>query len=103
MTNTSNERRIHPRIEINGSIAIHTEDSNEPYPGELEDLSMGGARIWIDKRLPESSQLLFRIESNDIEELSQEFIATLLHVLPERKESMYGYGCRIEEPGKFKN
>ena len=103
MTNTSDERRINPRIEIKGNITFHTEDSNESYLGELEDLSIGGARIWIDKKLPASSQLLFRVESNDIEELSQEFIATLLHVLPEKKESMYGYGCRIEEPDKPKN
>ena len=103
MTNTSDERRLYPRIEINGDITYHTENSNESNPGELEDLSIGGARIWIDKKLPESSQLLLRVESDDIEELSLEFIATLLHVLPERKESMYGYGCRIEEPDKPKN
>ena len=97
MNDMSSERRLNPRMEINGNMTYHTGDSDEIRQGELENLSLHGARIWIDQELPADSQLHIRVVANDVEEQSMEFKATLLHKLPQRKMSMHGYGCIIEE------
>ena len=97
MTSVSLERRLKPRIEINGKMTYQTEDSNDTLYGELEDLSNRGARIWIEQELPAASQLLCRIEADDCEQQAMEFRATLLHALPGRRNALYGYGCSIEE------
>jgi hypothetical protein len=97
MTNISPDRRLKPRIEINGSITYHTGDSSEIRQGKLENMSNRGARIWIEQELPAASQLHCRIEADDKKERAMEFRATLLHVLPEKRNSMHGYGCTIEE------
>ena len=97
MINRSAERRVNPRIEINGPMTYQTGDSDKAHRGKLENLSVRGARIWIDEELPAASQLLFQVEANDREEVTMEFTATLLHMLPDRKKSLYGYGCSIEQ------
>ena len=88
------ERRANPRIEINGELTYCMADSGQPHRGLLEDMSLGGVRVWLAEELPASSQVTIRVES-EIEECSVEFVATLLHRLPRRKESLYGYGCAI--------
>lgn len=97
MTDISLDRRLKPRIEINGKMTYRMENSNDTHQGELEDLSGRGARIWIEQELPAASQLLCRIEADDREQQAMEFKATLLRALPERRNSLYGYGCSIEE------
>jgi hypothetical protein len=97
MTNESAERRVKQRIEINGVLTYHTGDSSDTHPGELENLSDRGARIWIKQKLSAASQLHCRVESDNEEERALEFRATLIHVIPERRNSLYGYGCSIEE------
>lgn len=82
MTTIPVERRATPRIEINGELTYFKADSDEPHQGILENMSLQGARIWIDEKLPTASQLCFRIES-EVEAVSEEFVATLLHSLPE--------------------
>jgi len=102
MTGFIEERRANPRIEINGEMTYQTESSKEPLRGRVENLSLGGARIWIEKELPAASQVHFRVES-EVGELSVEFVATLLHTLPCQKKSLYGYGCKIEEAEESSN
>ncbi len=97
MTNESAERRSSPRIDINGEMTYRTDHSDELYQGKLENLSMQGARIWIDHELPTPCQLLLRVETEVQEETSMEFKATLIHMLPDRRKALYGYGCVIEE------
>jgi|GEM_PF-1306984 len=107
MTGFIEERRANPRIEINGEMTYQTENSKEALRGRVENLSLGGARIWIEKELPAASQLHFRVES-EVEELAVEFVATLLHTLllhtlPCQKKSLYGYGCIIEKAKESTN
>lgn len=97
MNSTSTERRSNPRIEINGSMTYRTDDSEDFYQGKLENMSMQGARIWIDHELPAASQLIVRVETEEQEAAAMEFKATVLHILPDRRKSLYGYGCSIEE------
>ncbi len=97
MTNESAEQRSNPRIEINGEMTYRTDHSDGFYQGKLENLSMQGARIWIDHELPTTSRLLFRVEANEQAEAAMEFKATLIHMLPDRRKALYGYGCVIEE------
>ena len=90
------ERRLNPRIDIDGDMRYQTADSDEVCAGLLENLSLGGARVWVAQELPAESELLVRIEADSPEETDLEFRATVLHMLPQQKVSLYGYGCRIE-------
>ncbi len=92
----SPERREAPRILINGKIAYRTSDSEEFLRGKIENLSTGGAFIWIEKELPAGSRLLLRVETEDEDETILQFEATVQHVLPDQQDSFFGYGCRIE-------
>lgn len=95
------ERRANPRIEINGELSYRAEDWGESGRGILDNLSLQGAGIWIEEALPLSSRLRFRVES-EVEQFSFEFVATLLRSLPGEKQSLYGYGCTIEQTGKHR-
>jgi len=97
MTNTTAERRGNPRIDIDGKMTYTTDNSDDIYQGKLENLSMQGARIWIDQELPTASQLHVRVETDEQEEAAMEFKATLIYTLPGRRKALYGYGCSIEE------
>ena len=97
MTSTPAERRCNPRIDIDGEMTYKTDDSDDIYQGKLENLSMQGARIWIDQELPTASQLHVRVETDEREAAAMEFKATLIYTLPGRGKALYGYGCSIEE------
>jgi hypothetical protein len=92
----SPERRTNPRIDINGEMTYRTGGSGETRRGEIENMSAGGALIWIADELPVDSELLIRVVELDGDATTLEFRATLLHRLPERKDRLYGYGCSIE-------
>lgn len=89
------ERRASPRIEINGELTYRTADSAQLRRGVLEEMSQGGALIWLGEELPASSRVSIRVES-EIDEGPLDFVATLLRRLPQRRQSLYGYGCTIE-------
>jgi hypothetical protein len=90
------DRRLKPRIKIEGRITYYMEDSNHTHEGELEESDMG-ALIWIKQDLPPASQLFCRVEADDEEKGSIKFTATLLHTHPQQRESLYGFGCTIDE------
>ena len=90
------ERRVAPRIAINGAISYRTADSDEFLRGEIENISTGGARIWIGEEVAEASRLLLRMEPEGEDETVLQFEAIVLHKLSETRDSLYGYGCRIE-------
>ena len=90
------ERRLHPRIDINGDMNYRLDHCDVVRAGQLENLSEGGARIWIDEVLPAATRVVFRMESDAQGEADMTFSAVLLHRLPQRKSSRYGYGCVIE-------
>lgn len=95
MVEIFHERRAHPRMDIHGALSYRKPESTLLNAGIIENLSLGGARIWIREKLEAPGRLMFRIES-EIEQASVEFSAILLHRLPLRKSTLYGYGCAIE-------
>ncbi len=97
MSTALHDRRLKSRIKIEGRMTYHLEDSNHTHEGELEDLSDRGALIWIKQDLPLASQLFCRVEADAEEQGGIEFTATLLHTHPQQRESLYGFGCTIEE------
>lgn len=96
MADKFTERRLNPRIDIDGDMRYQTPGSDEVCAGLLENLSLGGARVWVAQELPAESELLVRVDADSPEEAGLEFRATVLHMLPQQKVSLYGYGCRIE-------
>jgi c-di-GMP-binding flagellar brake protein YcgR len=92
----SPERRANPRIDINGEMTYRSGDSGESRRGEIENMSAGGALIWITEDLPIDSEILISVEEIAGDDEFLDFRAALLHRLPERKGKLYGYGCRIE-------
>jgi c-di-GMP-binding flagellar brake protein YcgR len=96
MTMPSPERRANPRIDIDGEMSYRTGESGEMRTGKIENMSAGGALIWIEEELPDDSRLVIRVVSGELDDSPLEFLATLLYQMPETRFGLYGYGCRIE-------
>ena len=90
------ERRANPRIDIHGEMNYRIGDSGETRQGEIENISANGVFIWITEDLQTDSRLLIRIDPIDEAEEAMELRATLLYRLPDRKDSLHGYGCSLE-------
>jgi len=91
------ERRAHPRVDINGEIAYRTSEASEFRSGTIENLSIGGALIWIDEELPADSRLQLRTVPGNDEETVFQFEAIVLHKMPAQKDSLHGYCCRFAD------
>ncbi len=96
MAMTLLERRTSPRIDINGKITYRTDDSSEFRPGEIENLSIGGALIWIAQELTVDSWLQLRVEPEGEDETVFQFEAIVLCKLRKQRDSLHGYACRVE-------
>lgn len=96
MTMASPERRASPRIDIDGDMTYRIGESDEGKSGRIENISTGGALIWIADDLPIDTRLLIRIDPSEPEDEPMIFRATLLHKLREQEEGMFAYGCSIE-------
>lgn len=96
MTMASPERRASPRIDIDGDMTYRVGESDAGKSGRIENISTGGALIWIADDLPTDTDLLIRIDPSEPEDEPMVFRATLLHKLPQRDEDMFAYGCSIE-------
>ena len=96
MTMASPERRASPRIDIDGDMTYRVADTDEGKSGRIENISTGGALIWISEELPVDTQLLIRIDPSEPEDEPMIFRATLLHQISEQYESMFAYGCSIQ-------
>lgn len=97
MSSEAAERRLKSRIKIDSEITYRLRNSNEVQQGLLEDMSDQGARIWIQTNLPAGSQIFCLIESDEPQQPAIEFKATLLRGYPQERDSMYGYGCSIDD------
>ena len=75
----SADRRANPRIDINGEMTYRSGGSGETRQGEIENMSAGGALIWIAEELPVGSELLISVEEIDGDRCTLEFRAVLLH------------------------
>jgi hypothetical protein len=84
-------------------MTYRTDISDDVCRGELENMSLRGARIWIDQELPTASRLRVRVETDENNQQPMEFRATLIYTLPDGGNALYGYGCTIEESAQSDN
>ena len=96
MTLTLPERRGNTRVPVDGPMQYRQVESQDFYPGEIENISADGALIWICEELPLDSELVVRVELDGPDETSADLVATLLYKLPAEEGSLFGYGCSIE-------
>jgi hypothetical protein len=96
MALTVPEQRGNPRIYIDGPMHYRTVESHDFLPGQLEDISVDGALVWIGEDLPIDSQIIVRIEADGPDESWADLAVTLLYKQPEEENSLYGYGCSIK-------
>jgi len=96
MGQTVLERRSNPRIYIAGPMQYRQVESHDFYPGEIEDISVNGALIWIGEVVPLDCELVVRVEPDSPDEPWADIVATLLYKLPDEENSLHGYGCSIE-------
>ena len=96
MALTVPEQRGNPRIYIDGPMLYRAVESHDFLPGQLEDISVDGALVWIGEELPIDSQIIVRIEPDGPDESWADLAVTLLYKQPEEENSLYGYGCSIE-------
>jgi hypothetical protein len=90
------ERRTAQRIHVNGEISYLTDEASEFRPGEIENLSAGGALIWIADRLPVGGRLLLRVKPHNEDATVLQFEATVLGKLRKQRDSLYGYACHVD-------
>jgi hypothetical protein len=95
MAQTAPERRRDTRVYIDGPMRYRQVESHEFLPGRIENISAGGALVWIGRELPLDSEIIVRVEPDGPEESWEDFVATLLYKLAE-DDSLHGYGCSIE-------
>ena len=95
MAQTLSERRGTPRVYIDGPMHYRQAESQELLPGRIENISAGGALVWIGEELPLDSELIIRVEPDGPDETWADLIATLLYKLPE-EDTLHGYGCSIQ-------
>jgi len=96
MALTLPDRRNNPRVYIDGPMQYRQVESHDFQPGQIENISAGGALVWIGEDLPIDSELVIRVEPDGPDESWEDLVATLLYKLPEEENSLYGYGCSIE-------
>lgn len=97
MAMTLIERRASPRVDVNGEITYRSVDSSEFRSGRIENLSVGGALIWIGEELSADSRLLLRTVPKNDDETVFQFEAIVLHKLTGQQGSLHGYCCRFVE------
>jgi hypothetical protein len=95
MAQTVPERRSNPRVYIDGPMRYRQVESHEFLAGRIENISAGGALVWIGQELPLDSEIIVRVEPGGPEETWEDLVATLLYKLAE-EDSLHGYGCSIE-------
>jgi len=96
MVQTATERRVNPRVYIDGPMHYREAESQDFLPGQIENISAGGALVWIGEDLPLDSEIIVRVEPDGPDETWEDLVATLLYKLPEQEGSLHGYGCSIE-------
>ena len=96
MALTLPERRGNPRVYVDGPMQYPQVESHDVLPGQIENISAGGALVWISEDLPLDSEIVIRIEADGPDETWTDIVATLVYKLPEEENSLYGYGCSIE-------
>ena len=96
MALTVPERRGNLRIHIDCPMHYRAVESHDFLPGQLEDISVDGALVWIGEELPIDSQIIVRIEPDGPDESWADLAVTLLYKQPEEENSLHGYGCSIE-------
>ena len=52
MALTLSERRGNPRVYIDGPMQYRQVESHDFQPGQIENISAGGALVWIGEDLP---------------------------------------------------
>lgn len=95
MALASPERRVNPRVYVDGPMRYRQVESHDFLAGRIENISADGALVWIGEELPPDSELVVRVELDGPDEDSADLVATLLYKLPEQENSLYGYGCSI--------
>ena len=96
MAMTVPERRGSPRVYIDGPMSYRPVGSHDFQPGQIENISAGGALVWISEELSLDSELVIRIDADGPDSESADLVATLLYQLPEEENALFGYGCSIE-------
>jgi len=95
MAQTALERRSNPRVYIDGPMRYRQVESHDFLPGRIENISVGGALIWIGRELPLDSEIIIRVEPDGPDDTWEDLVATLLYKLAE-EDSLFGYGCSVE-------
>ena len=90
------ERRGNTRIYIEGPMQYRAVESHDFLPGQIENISVDGALVWIGEDLPIGSRIIVRIEPDGPDESWADLAVTLLYKQPEEENSLYGYGCSVK-------
>ncbi len=95
MLATDFERRIYPRIAVNGHMKYRLDGDSEFSPGEIINISQTGVLISMNRELCVDCRIVIIMESQQEDEPAIEILAEIVRIADNKNEYAYSYGCMI--------
>ena len=92
---TEFERRVSPRIAINGELKYKLDGEQAFREGIMLDLSQSGTRISLDQKLELNTCLTLLVESDRAGEPPIEITAKVVRIAQHNGRYYHTYGCMI--------
>ena len=89
------ERRVSPRVTINGELKYKLEGETDFREGVMLDLSQSGTLISLDQQLDIHTHLTLLIESDKDNEQPIEITAKIVRIANHNGKYYHTYGCMI--------
>lgn len=106
MTYDYNDRRKHPRVEVERAIYIEvvqpgrrSEAHNTVLRCETVDVSVAGLRIWVPENVPAGSKLNIAVPMNEWKE-NLELIGKVMWSRPAENQSGFWLGLELEDSSR---
>lgn len=93
--NTDFERRVSPRVPIDGQIKYRLDNESQFKPGMMIDISQSGVQVSLDQPLGINTRLTLLMESDRPDEEPIEIIAVIVRIADHSSKYAYSYGCMI--------
>lgn len=93
--NTDLERRIYPRIAVNGQVKYKLEENADYREGLMIDISQTGVQIRLDAALSVDTRLFLRMEADSEQDTPIELTVDVVRIGDTDDAGLNCYGCMI--------
>ena len=89
------EKRLYPRIAINGEAKYKLDKNAEYKNGMMINLSQNGVLICLDQELPTETRMTLLMQSDNDDEAPVEITIEIVRVVKRDNDGAHNYGCKI--------